>query len=224
MSLPIRHSCPNCEYEKAKPGRPVTRGDKITCLDCGTSWKEISSNPVKNSSQKNKIDIEALRILARGGTTHPFSGDIDPLATAVADVPSIHISSFKNALLCFLAAFIVIGLGSVYWFSHNPLHSIDRIQTSSVHAVSVSDVKLKERTGRSGKKIITVTGKVENTTQNTKKIPPIKLSLHRSDGKEIIHWRYTSGLSQLKSGGRIRFSSSIQYDEPIISYAKAVFE
>lgn len=127
-------------------------------------------------------------------------------------------SGFAQASLCGLL--LVGGIGLAGWFMTNTTFT----SPAPSNTVEVVDLKLKEQISHDGRKIITVRGKIENQTQEKKLAPRVAIILKRTDGGEIIRWRYSPPNIILEPGGNTRFSSSIQYDTPVIAYAEAVIE
>jgi len=221
-------SCPNCEFEKGKPGRPVLRGENIHCLDCGTSWKDITANsvPLLQDNSREKTFAE-MRAMLRQTTNQNRMDDEAYVSNSqfanTIDMPE-HLEEYTSpghtAIFAAIALFVFISVSGLspffYWNS-------DKEDTAQ-QVVSLTDIELKERIGRAGKKVITVKGLVENGTGEYQALRPIAIILRRKDGGEIIRWRHVSQRPVLKAGARTRFSSSIQYDTPLVAYAEAVFE
>ncbi|MDJ0613903.1 MAG: hypothetical protein QNJ29_09505 [Rhizobiaceae bacterium] len=218
------NSCPNCEYEKGKTGRPVLRGDSIHCLDCGTSWKDISAGSQlqleDNSRERTFADMrEMLRSNSRPNSkpqnVSRLKNTIDtPEFTFEEASPSFAITLASIALAMF------ISVGGLTAFFLLPSSNVEITRD----LVSLSNIELKEQVGRAGRKVITVKGTVENSTDQHQTIRPISIILRRKDGGEIVRWRHVSHRPILKAGAKSRFASSIQYDTPLVAYAEAVFE
>lgn len=200
------------------------RGDTITCLDCGTSWKEFSGSGTAVAADNRAATLKELRILARNGSAEPFTEDAHPKSVRVSmQRGNTGFASTGFALGLITLAFAGV-IGGAMWMSSQPGKHYAGSQTATSAPISVSDIKLRERIGRDGKKIITVAGRIENATSRSHPVPPLAIILRRKDGGEIIRWRYTSAKPVLSSGTATRFASSIQYDTPVIAYADAVFE
>ncbi len=220
-----KNSCPNCEYETGKPGRPTLRGDTIHCLDCGTSWKDISANPAilleNNSREKTLDDLRNMLREKHNKTLWDTGSHNASQSNNTIDFPDTHGEpSQRNTAMtiatALLGVFIMVGGAGTYFWPHT--------EKGDRSIVSLSDIELKEQIGRAGRKVITVKGLVENGTNEYQAIRPISIILRRKDGGEIVRWRHVSHKPILKAGAKSRFASSIQYDTPLVAYAEAVFE
>lgn len=222
------NSCPNCEYEHGKHGKPVTRGDTIHCLECGTSWKNISANPsfLIEDNSREKTFTE-MRNMLREHETEVLWSDASYEAVTLKqnsiDMPgtAAHSTNVRFPVgLMAVAVALFVGLGALTMVLTD--EKID--QSVSQQIVSLSDVEYKEQISRTGRKVITVKGLVQNASDEYQPLRPISIILRRKDGAEIIRWRHVSQKAILKAGAKSRFASSIQYDTPLVAYAEAVFE
>ena len=222
------NSCPNCEYEHGKHGKPVTRGDTIHCLECGTSWKDISANPafMIEDNSREKTFSEMRNMLRKQETHIPWSDASFDATTSKQnsiDMPG-HLTQSANVK----RPVAFVALSAVLFTCLAALTMVmtaqDATHETPQQIVSLSDVEYNEQISRTGRKVITVKGLVQNSSDEYQPLRPISIILRRKDGGEIVRWRHVSQKAVLKAGAKSRFASSIQYDTPLVAYAEAVFE
>ena len=214
MDRNASHSCPNCEYEHGTSGNPVSSGDVIKCLACGTSWKEFSGTAIARNPKKKRTEtVDFLRKMARNDQTEKYAESVFEAQTR-----NHRSTGYVGAFL-----FIVLMVGGTL-FTGWILNHTPNTRANAHEVISISDVKLREQVGRDGKKVITVRGNINNKTQQHHAVPKVAIILKRKDGGEIVRWHYNPPSRSITPGGKTQFASSIQYDTPIIAYAEAIIE
>ncbi len=210
-------SCPTCEYHHGTSGRPVTGSDKITCLDCGNSWKEFGAT--RETAQKsipapvsNKPAIDARVFKQRQ--------DLDKVhkipvvnGRKKVDLPKTTVKTVLIAASMICVAVLLTSLVGRVVFQHLD----DR-------PLQIGQVKLQERVNSRGHRVFTVEGQLTNRSTTGQKIPKISIVLRQTNGHEVYRWHHNSPLPILRGGGEAKFASSVQHDNPLIAYAEAIFE
>lgn len=219
MTAQKTHACPNCEYERGNPGKPVSVGERVECQVCGTSWKEFSGSSTLRQAPAGKADtITMLRDIARRGDSGHFE---EPALTIPEKIlPEKQRPRPFMAQVLFIALLLAGGTGFTGWY----INTLATSPAATANTVSISDVRVDEQISRNGRKVITVKGSINNATNTPRKIPRVAIILKRKDGGEIVRWRYNPPVSSISPGGKTRFASSIQYDTPVIAYAEAIIE
>jgi len=214
-------ACPACEYERNSKGQPVERNGQMQCLDCSSTWRELSTahETVKNAKPKTRARQLAEQVTFKEPEPELNKNDYAFANKYQSVIPSYR-PGFGVGLSVFAACLLFLGLYlGLMFLEHGKTQSaqvFDKLQ--------ISDIKIEEQVRRNGQKVFTVKGLVSNPTDGSKSIPRIAIILRKQNGSEITRWYYNSSLASLRSGGKSRFASSIQYDTPIVAYAEAVFK
>ena len=201
----------------------MVKADIIICLDCGTSWKEISASvatktPTQISITSKQTTLEELRTLARNGDANEADQNAGFTTTQTSETNTQHPNAMAYSFGVIACLFLAIIGGSI-WFSQS-------VTSNGAQSASliVDEVNLREQIGRDGKKVVTVKGSIQNGSDTAKVLPPIAIILRKNDGGEIMRWRHLSPKPVIDPGVKTRFVSSIQVDAPIIAYAEAILE
>lgn len=219
MTAQKNHACPNCEYERGNPGKPVSVGDQVACQVCGTSWKEFSgSGTIREAPARKPDTIAMLRDIARRGDSDHF--EEPALRRSKSALPENQRPRPFMTQVFLVALLLAGGTGLTGWY----INTLTTVPDVTANTVSISDVRVDEQISRNGRKVITVKGSINNMTSTPRKIPRVAIILKRKDGGEIVRWRYNPPASSISPGGKTRFASSIQYDTPVIAYAEAIIE
>ncbi|MEM9278135.1 MAG: hypothetical protein AAGA76_06150 [Pseudomonadota bacterium] len=203
MNAKSTPSCPTCEYERASPGKPVSRDGKMHCLECGNSWKEFSNLVV---------DVKAPLSLPQEPEAEEGFGQVDPAFPGAANS--------KSGMTGLMAAIflLVSGIAGLLAFLQ---FNVPDGQQKGLH---VANIQFEEIIRGNRGKVVQVKGVISNSGAESKALPRLAIILRKSNGNELTRWYYRSPVLQLKPGGESRFVSSIQSDFPVIASVEALFE
>ena len=223
----IEATCPACDYERSSKGRPLRNGSQLECLDCGTTWREFDDKAQKPSTSakitkpvpERKLFGEYSKAAIKG-LNQTKEEKQSGYSMRSGNRSALYLTGIAGVIFLFCLASSVSIIQSM---SHKkPDHTI----TGSISKsdLKVAEVQLEERLRPTGKKVFTVRGLLSNPTQNTKPLPRLAIILRNEHGAELTRWYYKAPIALLEQGRKLRFSSSIQYDTPMATYAEAKFE
>ena len=221
-------TCPACDYDRGKPGRPQVTGDHVRCLDCGATWRELGSKAPM--LKDDRISERVNPFVDTNDKSKTFRSLLPEDATIEASQTGYNMrESNRSALyLSGIAGLVFLSClaASVFILQSLGAHDVDRMITSSVGVseMRISNIKVTEMVRQGGRKIFRVEGEIENPTKRKKPLPRLLLILKNDRGSELLRWHYSSPVKQMDAGRKLRFASTVQYDTPYAASAEAYFE
>ena len=227
-------ACPACEYERGHRGKPSVQGNTATCLDCGTSWKELGTKPQlsvqKESSAGDKFNAPVdprvfnnRHFETQNSDSKPAHFVFDKQSQNATSWPSARqgvVHSWRNAAVAI--CFLVSGFAGWSLFGGTMLNGMSNF-ASPWTKVRIEDVVMREVRNSRGNRVITVEGALSNAASSGQTVPTIEIILRRANGQEIHRWLHNPPLAKMKPQSNARFVSSIQHDNARIAYAEAEF-
>ncbi|MGI9353269.1 MAG: hypothetical protein ACR2O3_17045 [Rhizobiaceae bacterium] len=208
---PAIQACPSCEYERASPGKPVSRDGKMRCMDCGSSWKVFGSQASRLERIPEALPWSAVSF--QGPVVEFSPSPADPIP---ANSPGYKKSGLHGLLICGFLLIAGVGL-MLTFFASNP----DVPANGGLH---VANVEFEELVRGDLGKVVRVKGTISNIGASSERVPRIALVLKKTNGSVLTRWYYNSPVVKLAPGGKTRFVSSIQYDTPVIASVEALLE
>ncbi|MBK9081071.1 MAG: zinc-ribbon domain-containing protein [Rhizobiales bacterium] len=202
--------CPTCSSAYEVDDAHVARGAQVRCSFCHDVWRLEAPRPQARCAPT--IDVEASA--ARSGP-EPYPFDETPARRASSPPPAPRAVSLapRRALVGLLAAAAVSAAlaGREAVVARAPVAA--RFYAAIGLPVNLSGVEFRNVKSvvaeENGARILAVTGEVANLRDRTTPLPPLRVSVHGGDGRQIYVWTAEAPKSKLAAGETTSFRTRL---------------
>jgi predicted Zn finger-like uncharacterized protein len=218
-------TCPQCATRyQIEDSKFPAGGRNVRCAKCGKQWfQEPPAPEAEPGVTATGEDIPPPPPPAQAAPAPPQPSP-DALRRSVADAPARSDAATTQKVRGERTAIAAgwIGLAAILflivWGGVRYRDAIVSVwpQTSSLYALvgmpvnarglAFTDVSYRRET-EAGQQVLLVNGNVVNVTSRELAVPQIVVTLTDSDRRQLDHWIFSSGVSHLKPGQKIAFTT-----------------
>ena len=206
--------CPTCSSAYEVDDAHVARGAQVRCSFCHDVWRLEAPRPQAAAEPRSAPTIDVEASAARSGP-EPYPFDEHPRRRASSAPPARRAVSLapRRALVGLLAAAAVSAAlaGREAVVARAPVAA--RFYAAIGLPVNLSGVEFRNVKSvvaeENGARILAVTGEVANLRDRTTPLPPLRVSVHGGDGRQIYVWTADAPKSKLAAGETTSFRTRL---------------
>jgi len=225
-------TCPACDTRYVVPDSAVgTSGRQVRCAKCKHSWFQ-DPPPGKSGDAPAPAPPRAeprpraaepapppppIQEPPPAPARSPAASVLGPKAEEASDFDAFaHAPPFRPrrnwgriwTIAAIVAALLM--LGAVAAISYFGVPKIGANHAAAAKALVIQSTREPDRTTlESGNELLTVYGRVMNTSQENRRVPPIKAELVDAQGRVVYSWAISPPVSELGPGGSTNFNSAV---------------
>ncbi len=212
-------TCPQCATRyQADTAQFPAEGRKVRCAKCGQVWHQQAPAP-EPEPWSELVGAERETTLAGPGADLAGQAPHSPFPALDAAGP-VHRprsagerAAIAASLIGFAAiAILVVWAAIVYrqavasvWPQASGIYKAVGIPVNA-QGIAVADVT-SHRDLSGGRPVLTISGVLINVTAKELAVPQVRVRLKDDEARELDHWDFSVGVSVLKPGQKIAFST-----------------
>lgn len=211
------HSCPNCEFERRRPGKSVAMGSGVMlCTVCDTRWRTFATaNPKRRKPTQSRIlkpvnTIDNRVFSSKGGGDNQSKPEKkltkEPRPVATLDYRSSDEKSANPFTLISSRFYLIAALIPIVAMVISVAMTLSN--NSRQQKITISDVSMRKMVGRQGLNA-TIGGKMSNSSGKSQPAPDLQLVLLTKDGQKLRQWRYNPPVSTIAHSSSLVFETTI---------------